>query len=211
MNNEITKPQGTSINVENMTNDEMSALTEQMLHARQKLIERKMKELEDKYKKNEAKINELSIEQNNVTARVDILEKETEILCSYKYRKERKQFMYKAASRVKFLLGGDPSTIEYTLFSPFFFKGIYSDIGYELGIGDWCAIDMTDYKSSDSQYERAKSIRDNWMPSSKYFHDCLRKLVEKRDNGTLKPERCRALTAFLNATDNAKHVAFLRN
>ena len=54
MNNEITKPQGTSINVENMTNDEMSALTEQMLHARQKLIERKMKELEDKYKKNEA-------------------------------------------------------------------------------------------------------------------------------------------------------------
>lgn len=152
----------------------------------------------------------MTIEQGNVASRIDTLEKETEVLCSHKYRKERKRFMRGAAKRVKLLLGDDPTTVEYDLFAPFFFKGIYSDIGYKLGIGDWCAIDMCDYKSSSSQFRQAESIRDNWKPSSKYFHECLRKLIEKRDNGTLRAERCRALTTFLNATDNAKNVGFLR-
>lgn len=211
MRNEITKVHGTNVDVDNMTGDEMSILTEKMLHTRQKLIERKMKELEDQQKKNEEKINELTKEQDNVTARVDNLEKETEVLCSYKYRKERKLFKKGAASRVRTILGDNPTSVEYVLLSPFFFKGIYTDIENALGIGSWDSVDMTDYQSPSSQYAYAKAIRDEWYPSSRYFHTCLRKLIEKRDNGLLCAERCRALTSFLNATDNAKNVGFLRD
>jgi len=172
-------------------------------------IKEKLTDITNEQERINTRINGFEDTQKIQGADIDQLKKDTNVLCAPTHHKKRSKFKKKASARVRFLLGNDKTTPEYMLFSPYFFKGIYADVAYQLELGEWDDISMEGYEELNSQYERAKEIRDNWKPSYIYFKRCLDELIEKRDKGELRQERCRALTAFLSATDNGKNVAFL--
>lgn len=196
------------IDLNNMTPEQMELAEQKISEIKYEKLKRRIKDNENKTKKIEEKQKELEDDNKANKDDINTLKEQTNVLCAPIHHKRRGKFSKKASSRVKFLLG-DKTTSDYILFSPYFFKGIYADIAYQLELGNWDDVSMENYESQTSQYSQAKEIRDNWRPSYTYFKRCLDELIDKRDNGNLSKERCRALTDFLTYTDNGKNVAFL--
>jgi hypothetical protein len=201
--------------MENLIIDLNNMTPEQMEIAEQKISEIKFEKLKNRLIENENKVKRIEEEQtilkddaNKNKADITELKEQTCVLCAPVHRKRRKQFSKKATARVKFLLG-DATSPDYILFSPYFFKGIYADIAFQLELGNWDDVSMEDFDNLNSQYSLAKDIRDTWRPQYTYFKRCLDELIEKRDNGNLPKERCKALTDFLARTDNGSNVDFL--
>ncbi len=192
-----------------MTKTERDYLRNQLNERDMAEITNQLAEVKNNQEKFNVKLGIIEKTQEENKDEIDRLKQETNVLCAPIHHKRRNKFRKKAASRVRFLLGNDKAAPEYILFSAYFFKGIYADIAYQLELGNWDDMSMENYENPDSTYETAKEIRDNWRPEYKYFKRCLKELIEKRDNGILRPEKCRALTGFLNSTNNGKNVSFL--
>lgn len=161
--------------------------------------------------------NEQMIMKENIEAQkrtIDaIKEKQDEqdartFLGNVEYSSYCKKFQNGCKARVYALLG-DNTTASNILFYSYFCKKIYRDIEIALDLPDWHQINMVDFESINSEYYRAKQYRDSWRPSRKYFNKILNELIQKRDQGLLPPVKCRALTLFLNATNNGQNVPFV--
>ena len=196
------------IDLNNMSPEEMELAEQKIAEKKYEQKKRRIEDKENETKKIKEKQKELEDDTNTNRTDINLLKEQTNVLCAPTHHKRRNKFSKKASARVKFLLG-DKTTADYILFSPYFFKGIYADIAFQLELGNWDDVSMEDYENPTSQYSQAKEIRDNWKPQYTYFKRCLNELIEKRDNGNLAKERCRALTDFLSYTNNGKNVAFL--
>lgn len=130
------------------------------------------------------------------------------ILGNQNYTAQYRVFSRKANRRIHELVG-DPTTDEYILFQPFFRSGIYKDIADSFDLSSWKQISMVNYSDDKSMYNAALRKLEDWKPSKRYFNKRLVQLIEKRDDGVLATERCKALTRFLNKTDNARNVPFI--
>jgi len=206
--NEIRKTETVALAVADMTPEELALYQEQIFIRKQQILEERMKELENNRKKDRTDIDNVINTQEQLGSDIENLKHETNILCAPTHKKRKADFSKKASARVNFLLG-NPTTPEYILFSKYFYKGIYSDIAYQLKLSSWQDIPMDNYEYKDSIYTRAIRIRDEWRPNILYFERCLKELIEKRDVGYLPAEKCRALTDFLKSTNNGTQVNFL--
>ena len=63
---------------------------------------------------------------------------------------------------------------------------------------------MENYENENSIYSQAKEFASYWTPSGLYIRHCIDSLIEKRDNGVLSSEKCRALTQYLKVTNNGE-------
>ena len=210
MKQEIIMNEIIELDTEHMTEEQLALYAAKIMEQRQKNIEEQMKSITSEIEKQTIKITEIENGQKKNDEAIQKLKEENNSLGSYKYKKIKTKFMNKAKKRVKYLLGGTTSC-DYVVLAPFLHKNIYFDIACELGLdGDWDSIPMDEYTKQGSVFSLAEEIRDGWYPKKSYIiNHCLKELIEKRDNGILSPERCRALTSFLAATNNGKDIPFV--
>lgn len=131
------------------------------------------------------------------------------IIGNQNYAAQYNVFSKKATKRIHELLGSTTDD-NYVLFQPYFRTGIYKAITDAFDLSSWKQLSMIDYEKENSDYNKGLRILETWKPRKSYFHSRLNRLITSRDNGVLAPERCRALTRFLNKTDNAKNVPFVK-
>lgn len=163
-----------------------------------------LKIINNQNKKRDEKIEIIEKEQEKAQTEIATLKKNTNVLCSPFHSKRRRNLGKLCKARVWHLLNDDKTSCEYVLFSGFLFKKIYSDIAISFDLDTWLDLDMENYDHETSMYSRAKELASNWIPSARYVKYCTDNLIEKRDNGVLSQEKCRALTQYLKATNNGK-------
>lgn len=107
----------------------------------------------------------------------------------------------------KFII--DKSHANYALFSPFIFKCCYRDIATKFNLGNWQNLCVKDADEPNSKYQQVCKYVDTWTPSNKEIAKWTDKLIDQRDAGLLKAERCRALTIYLDAHDMKRKTPLL--
>lgn len=170
-----------------------------------------LKIINNQNKKRDEKISLMKKEQEKTLAKVEKLEKNTNVLCSPFHSKRKKNFKKICKARVWNLFNNEADNYEYVLFSSFLFKKIYADIASKFGLDSWFDLSMENYEQDNSMYSQAKDFVTYWTPDSWYIKYCVNSLIEKRDNGLLSSEKCRALTQYLKATDNGEINPFGNN
>lgn len=158
----------------------------------------------DAIKKQDETVNGIVEEQINQKTIIDKLEKNTNVICSPFHSKRKRKFTKLCKTRVWNLFNNNKDTSEYILFSYFLFKKIYGDVASHFDLDTWHDISMEDYENETSMYSQAKEFVTYWTPSDWYIKECIKNMIEQRDNGFLKPERCRALTEYLKITNNGE-------
>ncbi len=141
------------------------------------------------------------VDGNNAT--VEKLNEDLNVLCSPVHASRKKALKKICKKKVHTILG-DPTGCAYQVFSPFFFKIIYTDMASAMDVSHWDDINMKDFELEDSPYSLSKQFATNWSPNPRYVEAKLNQLITARDNGYLKPNRCRALTDYLVATNNGQ-------
>lgn len=193
---EIMEKVGRLEKVQERNVTDISSLTKNILK-----VENRFKELERILVRNKVEIEAANKAIKQIST-------DSVILGNQNYTAQYRVFTRKANRRIHELVG-DPTTDEYILFQPFFRSGIYKDIADSFDLSSWKQISMVNYSDDESMYNAALRKLEDWKPSKRYFNKRLVQLIEKRDNGVLATERCKALTRFLNKTDNARNVPFI--
>ena len=155
-------------------------------------------------KKRDEKLKIMEQEQEKTLTKVEKLEKNTNVICSPFHSKRKKNFKKICKARVWNLFNNEADNYEYVLFSSFLFKKIYADIASKFELDSWFDLNMENYEQDNSMYSQAKDFITYWTPDSWYIKYCVNSLIEKRDNGLLSSEKCRALTQYLKATNNGE-------
>lgn len=161
-------------------------------------------------KKQDETINGIVEKQNKQEETISKLEKNTNVICSPFHSKRKRNFNKICKTRVWQLFNNKKDTSEYVLFSHFLFKKIYGDVASHFDLDTWHDISMENYESETSMYAQAKDFVTYWTPSDLYIKECLKIMIDQRDNGILKPERCRALTEYLKLTNYGEINPFSR-
>lgn len=176
-----------------LTKQERDYLKNELNEMDKNEIRRELELLVNRQKQQDAKIELID---ENLTK----LQKNTNVLGSPIHSKRCLLFRKLCNARVYEFLT-DPSTDDYQLFAPFYFKKIYADIANHFELNTYKDINMEDYENENSPYGIAKRYAEVWYPSSYYTKECLKQLIDKRDKGLLKRERCVALTEYLKTHD----------
>lgn len=155
------------------------------------------------------KLKELETQGAKTSHRIDCIESDGIIIGNQNYASQYNVFSKNATKRIHELLGNTTDD-NYVLFQPYFRTGIYKAVTDAFNLSSWKQLSMINYEKENSDYNRGLRILKTWKPQKSYFHSRLNRLITSRDNGVLAPERCRALTRFLNKTDNAKNVPFVK-
>lgn len=172
-------------------------------------IRKELEKIRNHQEKDNIRITTIEEEQKKQEAAIKKIEEDTNVLCAPFHSKRKKVFSNICKNRVRWHFAFDKSSPEYVLFSPFFFKRIYGDIANEFDLGSWHDISMKDYENPGSMYNMAIDYAKSWFPSDYYVRDCIDTMVKQRDGGILAPERCRALTQYLEITNNGKFNPFV--
>lgn len=163
-----------------------------------------LKIINNQNKKRDEKIKIMEQEQEKTQTEVESLKKNTNVICSPFHSKRKRNFNKLCKSRVWSLFNNDTDSCEYVLFSSFLFKKIYGDIATKFDLDTWHDLSMENYENENSIYSQAKEFASYWTPSGLYIRHCIDSLIEKRDNGVLSSEKCRALTQYLKVTNNGE-------
>lgn len=156
-----------------------------------------------------SKLKDLEMQGAKNSHRIDCIESDGIIIGNQNYAAQYNVFSKKATKRIHELLGSTTDD-NYVLFQPYFRTGIYKAITDAFDLSSWKQLSMINYEKENSDYNKGLRILETWKPQKSYFHSRLNRLITARDNGVLAAERCRALTRFLNKTDNAKNVPFIK-
>lgn len=156
-----------------------------------------------------SKLKDLEMQGAKNSHRIDCIESDGIIIGNQNYAAQYNVFSKKATKRIHELLGSTTDD-NYVLFQPYFRTGIYKSITDAFDLSSWKQLSMINYEKENSDYNKGLRILETWKPQKSYFHSRLNRLITARDNGVLAAERCRALTRFLNKTDNARNVPFVR-
>lgn len=186
-----------TIETENTNIDEILA------HSQNGVIEA-LKIINNQNKKRDAKIKIMEEEQAETKTEVEILKKNTNVICSPFHSKRKRNFNKLCKSRVWSLFNNDKDSCEYVLFNSFLFKKIYGDIATHFDLDTWHDLSMEKFEQENSMYSQAKEFVSYWTPTNWYIKLCVDGMIEKRDKGILSPERCRALTEYLKITNNGE-------
>lgn len=198
MNNQITMKEYLE---ENVNND--FAQLENISSYLQKSAEA-IAMLTKKTKEYDYEFKQLKEKNNQIESQVNYIMKEICTLSSKEHSIRLRKLKTRASDRVNDMLKKEEATCEYVLFERYFHFRIYTDLSYKLNLGSYKEMDMCDYEKPNSTYSKSLEYVENWTPSKKYIDDVLKKLSKLRDNGFLASEKCRALTAYLENTDNGK-------
>lgn len=146
--------------------------------------------LEEEAKINGEKLDKTATELEKTKKFIDVL---GFAVNSYKL----KILQGKAASRVYELLGNDTSSIEFIVWSSYFFKKIYSDIANHFNVSKCANINVDDF-------EEACYLAENWTPSEYYIKEKIEEMKSKVTTGALKQERIMALNMYLKSTNDGE-------
>lgn len=184
-------------NFDLMTDEQLDISITKALFARQKKADEKITELANNQKKIEekAKISDAKLEET-----VNELEKTKKFIDvlgfavnSYKLEILKS----KAVARVYSLFNNDVTSIEFIVWSPYFFHKIYSDIAHYFEVNKCANIHV-------DNFGEACSVAENWKPSEDYICKKIEEMKKKVLNGTLKQERVMALNMYLKATNDGE-------
>ena len=194
----------TTRSVAEMTKAEREYLRNELNEIDKNDIRKELEEIKNNQKKDKEKMDLFEETQGKHEKRLTLVEKNTNIICSKFHSKRMTIFRNICKSRVWSLFNNDKTSSEYVLFGSFFFKKIYADIATHFELDTWYDIDMTEYDKETSMYNQAKEFAKYWTPSNWYVKETINIMIEKRDNGILASERCRALTEYLRTTNNGE-------
>lgn len=205
------------LRIEDMSKQERDLLRAQINEVDMKEIQQRLCELEKQKEVTNERMKLIEEQQNKQDEETEEIKSQINVLCSPIHHSRLRSFRNKASARVRELLGvkfekGKKKimTPEYILFAPYFYKGIYSDICYQLEFdGTYTDLPMTDWEEPDSMFGQAKVIRDKWKPSYRYYNRVLQELKSAAANNLLPDERKEALNLFLKSTNNGVDVAFI--
>lgn len=187
-----------------MTKNERDYLRNELNEVDKKDIREQLELIKEQSEKQKARIDIIEKEHEKTQTELESLKKNTNIICSPFHSKRKRNFNKLCKSRVWSLFNNDIDSCEYVLFSSFLFKKIYGDIATKFDLDTWHDLSMENYEQENSMYSQAKEFASYWTPSGWYIRHCIDGLIEKRDNGVLSSEKCRALTQYLKFTNNGE-------
>ncbi|CAB1252024.1 conserved protein of unknown function [Ruminococcaceae bacterium BL-6] len=152
--------------------------------------------LKNNDKKKSEILNEQNIKINEHDTRITKQEKIISVIGFGPNSKKGKILRGICCSRVYSLLG-DKSSVNFIVWQSYFFKKIYADIANHFEVDGYKNINI-------ENFEEAKELGYNWVPEDWYLKKKLEEMKKARDMGQLKPERCIALTVYLQNTNNGE-------
>ena len=186
-----------NFDLDNMTDEQLEVQANKILFVRQKRAEKKIEELANKQAKleEEAKINGEKLEET--ATELEKTKKFINVLGfavnSYKFQILKS----KATARVYELLNNDISSIDFIVWSPYFFHKIYSDIAHHFNVNKCANINVGDF-------EEACYLAEHWNPSEYYIKEKIEEMKNKVTTGALKQERVMAFNMYLKSTNNGE-------
>ena len=186
-----------NFDLDNMTDEQLEVQANKILFVRQKRAEKKIEELANKQAKleEEAKINGEKLEET--ATELEKTKKFINVLGfavnSYKFQILKS----KATARVYELLNNDISSIDFIVWSPYFFHKIYSDIAHHFNVNKCANINVDDF-------EEACYLAEHWTPTEYYIKEKIEEMKNKVTTGALKQERVMALNMYLKSTNNGE-------
>ena len=135
-----------SFDLDNMTDEQLEVQANKILFVRQKRAEKKIEELANKQAKleEEAEINGKKLEET--ATELEKTKKFINVLGfavnSYKFQILKS----KATARVYELLNNDISSIDFIVWSPYFFHKIYYDIAQQFNVNKYKNINVDDFE-----------------------------------------------------------------
>ena len=186
-----------NFDLDNMTDEQLEVQANKILFVRQKRAEKKIEELANKQAKleEEAKINGEKLEET--ATELERTKKFINVLGfavnSYKFQILKS----KATARVYELLNNDISSIDFIVWSPYFFHKIYSDIAHHFNVNKCANINVDDF-------EEACYLAEHWTPTEYYIKEKIEEMKNKVTTGALKQERVMALNMYLKSTNNGE-------
>lgn len=198
MTNLLSKP------TNELTKNEREYLRNELNEMDKDEIRKELEEIKDIQKKYNSRMDIMEETAQQQADSIKRLEKNTNVICSPFHSKRKRMFNNLCKARVWSLFDNNKDTIEYVLFQSYFFKKIYGDIASHFELDTWYDIDMTEYENEGSMYSQAKEFAKYWNPSNWYVKEKISEMINKRDNGILAPEKCRALTEYLKITNNGE-------
>ena len=186
-----------SFDLDNMTDEQLEVQANKILFVRQKRAEKKIEELANKQAKleEEAEINGKKLEET--ATELEKTKKFINVLGfavnSYKFQILKS----KATARVYELLNNDISSIDFIVWSPYFFHKIYSDIAHHFNVNKCANINVDDF-------EEACYLAEHQTPTEYYIKEKIEEMKNKVTTGTLKQERVMALNMYLKSTNNGE-------
>ena len=190
-----------NFDLDNMTDEQLEVQANKILFVRQKRAEKKIEELANKQAKleEEAKINGEKLEET--ATELEKTKKFINVLGfavnSYKFQILKS----KATARVYELLNNDISSIDFIVWSPYFFHKIYSDIAHHFNVNKCANINVDDF-------EEACYLAEHWTPTEYYIKEKIEEMKNKVTTGALKQERVMALNMYLKSTNNGEIYPF---
>lgn len=185
------------LNTSSMSDEQLNLIEKNINSEKIKRLSSKVAEIADNQKKlaeeneiNKDKINETSEELSKTKKFMDVL---GFAVNSYKL----KMLQYKAKVRVYELLDNDTTSVEFMVWSHYFFKKINYDIANHFEVTK-C------YNINVENYEEACYLAEHWTPTDGYILAKIEEMKNKAINGTLKQERVMALNMYLKNTDDGK-------
>ena len=103
----------------------------------------------------------------------------------------------KATARVYELFNNDISSIDFIVWSPYFFHKIYSDIAHHFNVNKCANINV-------DNFEEACYLAEHWTPTEYYIKEKIEEMKNKVTTGALKQERIMALNMYLKSTNNGE-------
>ena len=186
-----------NFDLDNMTDEQLEVQANKILFVRQKRAEKKIEELANKQAKleEEAKINGEKLEET--ATELEKTKKFINVLGfavnSYKFQILKS----KATARVYELLNNDISSIDFIVWSPYFFHKSYSDIAHHFNVNKCANINVGDF-------EEACYLAEHWNPSEYYIKEKIEEMKNKVTTGALKQERVMAFNMYLKSTNNGE-------
>ena len=186
-----------NFDLDNMTDEQLEVQANKILFVRQKRAEKKIEELANKQAKleEEAEINGKKLEET--ATELEKTKKFINVLGfavnSYKFQILKS----KATARVYELLNNDISSIDFIVWSPYFFHKIYSDIAHHVNVNKCANINVDDF-------EEACYLAEHWTPTEYYIKEKIEEMKNKVTTGALKQERVMALNMYLKSTNNGE-------
>ena len=190
-----------SFDLDNMTDEQLEVQANKILFVRQKRAEKKIEELANKQAKleEEAEINGKKLEET--ATELEKTKKFINVLGlavnSYKFQILKS----KATARVYELLNNYISSIDFIVWSPYFFHKIYSDIAHHFNVNKCANINVDDF-------EEACYLAEHWTPTEYYIKEKIEEMKNKVTTGALKQERVMALNMYLKSTNNGEIYPF---
>lgn len=183
-----------NIDFANISEIQLEEIMQKANDARFKILSEKVENVTNEQKKQqsiielqEKQIEETSERSKNTENRINVI--------GFGIHSKKGKILRKlCAGRILSILG-DASNFNHLLWSPYFYKKIYSDLADLFEVDTYKNIHIDDF-------EQAKSFALSWRPNDGYVYNKTQELIEKRNKGTLSQIRAMALSAYLEASDN---------